>query len=167
VSPGAAVGFMKRSSSRRRPFTSLLHDRSDSGAPTACEEEDGMLQARMQEGWEDFDAAGTAPAPSGNAAARLVSARVKEIEHAVAPLRDESRVLEQEIESLRQEARRQIWETVVRTREIHRRMEGAIGRLGEVRCEIRDCTGEVRLAPHLAPFPELLIQEIVRFAAAS
>lgn len=97
------------------------------------------------------------------AAERLIAVRRKSIADFVAPLRAEADLVAEEIERLRETARRKVWELVVQTREIHGRLCDAHGRLEHLQLDIRDQTGEVRLPSVPTPFAEFLFAELRRF----
>jgi hypothetical protein len=99
------------------------------------------------------------------AAERLVAVRRRSIADFVAPLRAEADLVREEIETLREAARRKVWETIVQTREIHARICDAQGRLEHLQLDIREQTGEVRLPAVPSPFVDFLLGEIRRFVA--
>lgn len=99
----------------------------------------------------------------GRAAERMVALRRRTIADFVAPLRAEADVVRDEIERLRETARRKVWEMVVQTREIHARLCDAHGRLEHLQLDIREQTGEVRLPSVPTPFADFLLAELRRF----
>lgn len=98
-----------------------------------------------------------------SAAERLVAVRRRSIADFVAPLRAEADVVAEEIDALREAARRKVWETIVQTREIHARLCDAHARLEHLQLDIREQTGEVRLPSVPTPFVDFLLAEIRRF----
>ena len=96
------------------------------------------------------------------AAERLVNAHRRFVVDAVAPLRIEAERIGQEIEALRETARRKVWEAVVQTREIHARLCDATARLEHLQLDIRERTGEVRLPSVPTPFADFLLTEVRR-----
>ena len=87
----------------------------------------------------------------------------REVTDHTAPLRDEAEQLAVEVEALRQAARHKVWEAVVQTRELHRRLCDASARLEHLQLDIRERTGEVRLPAFPTPFTDFLLAEVRRF----
>lgn len=78
-------------------------------------------------------------------------------------IRDEVGSVDEEIDGLRDAARRKVWEAIVQTREIHARLCDANVRLEHLQLDIRERTGEVRLPSIPMPFVDFLLTEIRRF----
>jgi len=98
---------------------------------------------------------------------RLVATRRRVVAEKVEPLKAEAERAAQEIETLRDTARRKVWEVIVQVRELHDRICDASARLEHLQLDIREQTGEVRLPSVPMPFADFLMGEIRRFVVTT